>query len=175
MAGAYGGLMLADMQSQIAALDEVAKNFCRQSNQLDRLMLHTWFSGEVLLTGCGATYALALTAASLYRRLGYKAAAIPASEVYFFPEVIPISSKTLIAFSRSGETSETLKAVEQFRKQRPAGKVIAITADLHSSLALSADLILDSSAAQRHIDDRNKVFQRHVPCFSVINCMAAAG
>ena len=142
-----GRYMLEDLKGQPAAIDAVVKRFFIQTEQLDRVEIGMWFSRDVLLAGCGATYALALTTASLYQTQGIRSSAIPASEIYFYPQAIPEKAETLIAFSRSGETSETLKSVEQFRQQRPEGKVIAITVNMRSSLALSSDLVLDCSDA----------------------------
>jgi glucosamine--fructose-6-phosphate aminotransferase (isomerizing) len=140
-----GRYMLEDLKGQSAAIDAVVKRFFIQAEQLDRVEIGMWFSKEVLFTGCGATYALALTTASLYQKQGIRSSAVPASEIYFYPQTIPERAETLIAFSRSGETSETLKSVEQFRHKKSDGKVIAITANIRSSLALSSDLVLDCS------------------------------
>ena len=70
------------------------------------------------MTGCGSTYYLALAAAALVQELtGVRARALPASEVWLYPEsAYQNGSKTLLlAVSRSGTTTETVRAVESFK------------------------------------------------------------
>jgi glucosamine--fructose-6-phosphate aminotransferase (isomerizing) len=73
-------------------------------------------TGPVVFTGCGSTYYLALAAAALFRGLtGRSATGLPASELWLYPEnSYPQGKVTLIAISRSGETSETLRACQDF-------------------------------------------------------------
>lgn len=72
---------------------------------------------QVIFTGCGSTYYLSLAAASLYQELtGRCARAIPGGELLLNPQTILTSQKTLlIAISRSGTTTETVRAAEQFK------------------------------------------------------------
>lgn len=74
---------------------------------------------HILFTGCGSTYFLSLAAASLLQELnGQTARALPASELW----LSPVSSyaregKTLlVAVSRSGSTTETVRACEAFKR-----------------------------------------------------------
>lgn len=96
---------------------------------------------EVVVTGCGSTYYLALTAARLLRRGGIDARAHPASELLLYPESIYLTGRkyALITVSRSGATTETLRAGTAF-KARINGPIIAVTCDSGSPLAREADL-----------------------------------
>lgn len=71
---------------------------------------------EVIFTGCGSTYYLSLSAAAIWQSItGIRARAVPASELWLFPEaLLTVGKILLIAVSRSGETSETLHAVDKF-------------------------------------------------------------
>jgi glutamine---fructose-6-phosphate transaminase (isomerizing) len=71
---------------------------------------------QIIYTGCGSTYYLALAAASLTQELtGLPSRAFPASELWLYPKSSYIAGKTLlVAVSRSGETTETLRACEAF-------------------------------------------------------------
>jgi glucosamine--fructose-6-phosphate aminotransferase (isomerizing) len=103
---------------------------------------------RIILTGCGTTYALGVSAANYFRHYGITTEAYPASELAFYPELILDRAELLVAISRSGMTSETLWAVKAFRKQCPDGKVCAITTRTDSTLAGIADIVLDASPAQ---------------------------
>jgi glucosamine--fructose-6-phosphate aminotransferase (isomerizing) len=83
---------------------------------------------QVLFTGCGSTYYLSLAAAALYQELtGCLARAVPAGELVLNSRTVLTHQKTLlVAISRSGTTSETVKAVENFKAVK-RGDVVAIS------------------------------------------------
>jgi glucosamine--fructose-6-phosphate aminotransferase (isomerizing) len=83
---------------------------------------------QVLFTGCGSTYYLSLAVAALYQELtGCPGRAVPAGELVLNPNTVLTNQKTLlVAVSRSGTTSETLKAVENFKAQK-RGEVVVIS------------------------------------------------
>lgn len=75
---------------------------------------------NIVFTGCGSTYYLALSAATTLAQLtGKVCRAVPASELLLYPEAVyPSHGKTLlIAVSRSGETTETVKVAKSFVQQ----------------------------------------------------------
>jgi glucosamine--fructose-6-phosphate aminotransferase (isomerizing) len=84
---------------------------------------------SVLFTGCGSPYYLALSAAAMFQELsGVPARAVPASELWLNTKTaLPAEGKVLlVVFSRSGETSEAIHAVETFRATG-RGEVIIFT------------------------------------------------
>lgn len=99
----------------------------------------------VYFTGCGSTHYLALAAANLHQQLtGQRAHAFPASEAVFFPAGIypdnPLQQILLFAISRSGWTTETLRAVQRHRER--GLPVIALTCDADSQLAHDCDVAI---------------------------------
>jgi glucosamine--fructose-6-phosphate aminotransferase (isomerizing) len=91
-----------------------------------------WDAGdfaEVIFTGCGSTYYLALAAAALFQDLtGCAARGAPAGELVLNPAgYYPTTGALLlVAVSRSGSTTETVHAVKRFREQQ-RGTVITIS------------------------------------------------
>jgi glutamine---fructose-6-phosphate transaminase (isomerizing) len=83
---------------------------------------------QVLFTGCGSTYYLSMAGAALYQELtGRPARAAPGGELWLNPRVYLADRRTLlVAVSRSGTTTETVKAVEKFLTEK-RGDVIAVT------------------------------------------------
>jgi glutamine---fructose-6-phosphate transaminase (isomerizing) len=89
---------------------------------------------QVFFTGCGSTYYLSLSAAALFQELvGETARAVPGGELLLNPQtVLPLKKddlggKTLlVAISRSGTTTETVKAVEKYKGEN-RGDVIVIS------------------------------------------------
>lgn len=108
-----------------------------------------------LFTGCGTSYYLSIAAAGLFQECtGLPARAVPASELILSAEThLPAGQKgALIAFSRSGETTETIVALRQ-HVARQRGPGIAVTCRTHSAMEDSADLTIALPAA----DDRSVV------------------
>lgn len=86
---------------------------------------------QVIFSGCGSTYYLSLAAAALYQELtGRAARAVPGGELLLNTEANvgrnSISSNLLVAISRSGTTTETIKAVEKFKAEK-RGEVVVIS------------------------------------------------
>jgi glucosamine--fructose-6-phosphate aminotransferase (isomerizing) len=76
---------------------------------------------QFIFTGCGSTYYLSLAAAALFQQMtGLPTRAFPASELWLYPRssFISYGRTLLIAISRSGETTETLKACQFFNTRR---------------------------------------------------------
>jgi glutamine---fructose-6-phosphate transaminase (isomerizing) len=111
--------------------------------QVDRIKAITRAYDRVVFTGCGSTYYLSLAAAALYQSLtGTTARAVPGGELLLNPSTgLDAGSRTLlVAVSRSGTTTETVKAVEKF-KQSQRGEVVVIS-NYDADLSAFADLSL---------------------------------
>lgn len=114
----------------------------------------------VLFTGCGSTYYLALAAAAVCQQMvKIPARALPASEVWLYPDsaYLPAQSTLLVAISRSGETTETLRAVEAF-KARGQGKVITLSCYPRMPLATAGHLNLVLEAGQEESVAQTRAF-----------------
>lgn len=83
---------------------------------------------QVLFTGCGSTYYLSISAAAIYQELtGRSARAVPGGELLLNSQTVLTNQKILlIAISRSGTTTETVKAVEKFKAEK-RGDVVVIS------------------------------------------------
>jgi len=96
----------------------------------------------VVFCGCGTSYYLALAAARVYEAVvGVPALAVPGSELFVVADEVlgPNHRGVLVALSRSGESSETVKAA-RFYKERGFGSVVALTAREDSALGRVGDL-----------------------------------
>src|SRR5690606_11586742 len=96
----------------------------------------------VIFTGCGSTYYLSQAAAALYVELtGRPAQAVSGGELLLNPQtVVPQTSSLhflLVAISRSGTTTETIKAVEKFKNGKH-GDVVVIS-NYNETLSRMAD------------------------------------
>jgi glutamine---fructose-6-phosphate transaminase (isomerizing) len=140
---------LAEITSQPEAWADALRAFAARQSELKR----AWASlspSQVALVGCGSTYYLSQTAAWLFQGLtGVPARAYPSSEIVLFESqaLIKPHDTLLITLSRSGTTTETLMAVDWFR--RLGGRAVwSITCYPDSPLAKAADLVLPAEGGQ---------------------------
>jgi glucosamine--fructose-6-phosphate aminotransferase (isomerizing) len=96
---------------------------------------------QVLFTGCGSTYYLSLAGSALFQELtGRISRAVPGGELLLNSQtVLSAEAALLVAVSRSGTTTETIKAVERFKSEQ-RGRVIAITNYDDTPLTSLADI-----------------------------------
>lgn len=142
-----------EIQSQPEAWADALRAVEQSKTSLQRIVSEKY--DQVLFTGCGSTYYLSLAAAALFQQLsGQPARAVPGGELLLNPETAVTSTlsprgqteklphKTLlVAVSRSGATTETIRAVEQFKAEQ-RGPVIAITNYGDQPLAGLSDLAI---------------------------------
>ncbi len=129
---------------------------------------------EVIFTGCGSTYYLSLAAASLWQTLtGVQARAVPASELWLFPDaVLPRPPSLLVAVSRSGETTETLRAVDVYTR-RTQGDWLVLTCYADRELARRAPMTLLTRHAEEASVAQTRSFTSMFVLAQAAACLAA--
>lgn len=98
---------------------------------------------EVIFTGCGSGLNASYCGASMLQTLtGISARAIPAADCYLFPRSVLASGRQALAvlLSRSGKTTEVVRALDYLRSRRI--RTIGITCTEDSPLATRSDLAL---------------------------------
>jgi glucosamine--fructose-6-phosphate aminotransferase (isomerizing) len=133
--------------TQTKAWMEAVRVVSADADKIKELDLNSY--RQAIFIGCGSTYYLSLSAASIFQSMtGVPARALPSSEILFFPEsVYPEGKILLVAISRSGKTSETLRAVKDF-KANHHGDVIVITNYSDSLLFALGDIRISINAGQ---------------------------
>jgi len=99
---------------------------------------------ELLFAACGSPYYLGLANAALWReRLGLRTTVVPSSEIMLFREtVLPRGGRpVLFTASRSGETTETVRAAEAFAG-RFSGRTLLVGCRPESKLHQLADMAI---------------------------------
>jgi len=132
---------------------------------------------QVLFTGCGSTYYLSLAAAALFQELtGRIARAVPGGELLLNPSTVVTGINTgdtlLVAISRSGSTTETVRAVEQFKRQK-RGPVIVITNYGDQPLAGLADVPLVIEKGQEESVAQTRSFASMVVAATALAALAS--
>jgi glucosamine--fructose-6-phosphate aminotransferase (isomerizing) len=126
-----------------------------------------------LFTGCGSTYYLSLSAAYIWSRLvGMPSRALPASEIWLFPEyTLPSQPTLLMAISRSGETTETVKALEAYQNHG-GEECLAVTCYAESTLARRANRLLVTQGAQEQSIAQTRSFSSMFVLLQAAACRA---
>jgi len=114
---------------------------------------------EVLFTGCGSPYYLSLAAAAIWQALtGIRAHAVPASELWLFPQsALPAQPSLLVAVSRSGATTEVLWGIDRYR-ERTHGRWLGVTCDIDSELARRAPKVLVAKGGEEQSVVQTRAF-----------------
>lgn len=93
-------------------------------------------TGRLVLLGMGASHAANRAAEPLYRALGIEAVALPVSEQ--LGAGLPLTDKTVILVSQSGESAEVLRWLETQR----AGRVFGLSMNADATLARSVPTLV---------------------------------
>jgi len=96
-----------------------------------------------VFTGCGSSYYVAQCGARLLRALsGVSASAAPASEVWLLPDLWLDENTVLVAISRTGTTTEVLRALECARERGIPAITISLAVDVPMHELSDASLTL---------------------------------
>jgi len=147
-----------EIMSQPQVWTSALETLDKQKAQLKSLYTSLPFD-EIIFTGCGSTYYLSLAAAALFQELsGVPARVVPGSEAWLTPNIFLANHPTLlVAVSRSGETTETLHACENFRL-KGNGKIATLSCYPKLPLATLGDLNLLFPAAQEESIAQTRAF-----------------
>jgi glutamine---fructose-6-phosphate transaminase (isomerizing) len=131
---------------------------------------------QVIFTGCGSTYYLSLSAAAMYQEItGHSARAVPAGELLLNSQTVVNRvgnmNYLLVAISRSGTTTETVKAVEKFKKEK-RGDVVVIS-NYDEALSRLADVnIVISKGQEESVAQTRSFASMFVAVSAICACMA---
>jgi glucosamine--fructose-6-phosphate aminotransferase (isomerizing) len=130
----------------------------KQSAQIAAILAQTKARTEWLFLGCGTSFYLAEAAASSWTMLtGQRARALPASEPLLFADLAyaRVSGLQSVIISRSGSTSETVRAAELLSRQLSV-PTLGITCTADSALERACDQTLHITSA----NDKSLVMTR---------------
>lgn len=169
---AKGAWTQAEISSEPASWDECLKILGRE-NHLDKLRQILATDGDWLIIGCGSSYYAALVAAATWTSLTReRAQAFPASEVLLFPELVvpPARNWRPVLISRSGHTSEVLKAAEYLEQERNL-RTLAVSCVGNQPLEELSSLTVVLPSA----DEKSMVMTRSFSCMILALQYLAAG
>jgi len=147
---------LAEILSQPACWSGCLKDL-RENGMLQRVSERFDGTSGWLFIGCGSSYYVALAAAATVTSLtGLPAHAVPASEILLYPELVLVAMRDYVPvlISRSGRTSEVLRAAELLKSRNIS--TLAITCAPGQPLEKLAAMVVSLPRA----DERSTVMTR---------------
>ncbi len=154
---AAGKHTLAEILSQPACWQKCLRSL-ETDGQIEKLRPRVNPEAQWLFVGCGSSYYIAQAAAASWTTItGRRAWAMPASELLLFPERVlaEADSCQVVLISRSGHTSEVLKAAEYLENGRRM-RSLAISCARGQSL----EKIASYSLCLPEADERSTVMTR---------------
>lgn len=99
---------------------------------------------EIIFTGCGTSYYISISAAAMFQeQTGISSRAVPASEIFLKPDAFINKNKRtlIIGFSRSGNTTEVVRAID-FVQEKQLAECISITTNPESEMVEKTELTI---------------------------------
>jgi glucosamine--fructose-6-phosphate aminotransferase (isomerizing) len=137
-----GAHTLSEIMSQPACWSECLPKLA-SSKEFAEAAKRARPGAEWIFVGCGTSYYLAQAAASAFHAVGLPARAVPGSEIVLFADLAlpPGRDYIPVVISRSGRTSEAVRAAQVIEKDRNL-RVIAITCTDGQPLEAASSLTL---------------------------------
>jgi glucosamine--fructose-6-phosphate aminotransferase (isomerizing) len=129
-----------------------------QSASMEKILATRATRKEWIFVGCGSSYYLAEAAANSWTLLtGQRARALPASEVLLFPPLLKCNGEEAqaLAISRSGKTSETVRAAKAL-----SGELGVPTIGLTCAQSSELEQMCDSTIVLCTADEKSMVMTR---------------
>ncbi len=163
--------------NEIMQQNEVWKSTIDIVNQ-KRQELVSWFSkegfGQVVFMGAGSSFHAALISSRFFGNItGVATSAFPSVEI-FAGQKLPYEDrrKTLVVtFSRSGETSETLWAIERLKAKSPNSRHLLISANESSPMAAVVEQALFIPQAKEESNVSTKAFTSSILAMKLLTAI----
>lgn len=132
-----------EMKGQYSALKDTAAYISNRINALNRFLDEKPYQ-NIAFIGCGSSYSVSKSLEAIYQNLtGRSAMSLAAGDLMLHTENYRISleNSLIVAITRSGSTSEVIKAIEAVKAMVPV-RVISITCVEDSPIAPLSDVVL---------------------------------
>src|SRR5215212_98778 len=173
--GGFEDFMQKEIHEQPAALRATLAGRLDADGVVDLSELGFDFSGveRVVVVACGTAYHAGLLAKNAIEGLARVRVEVAVASEYRYAEPLGDENTLVIAISQSGETTDTLAAVEQ--AQDFGGRVIAVTNTQGSLITREADAVLLTRAGPEVGVAATKTFTAQVAAMNLLALKLAEG
>lgn len=156
---------IREITEQPAALEAIRSELRERESALAEAISP---SSTICVTGCGTSYYLSLSGSNLLDQVA-TSVAIPGSETLLSPETLPNNVDVIIPVSRSGESTETVRATESLQEQYPDATIIGVTCTEGSAIYDLADIPILSPEGEEESVVMTKSFSSMLLVFEYIS------
>lgn len=144
--GQYRHYMLKEIFEQPAVIGDTINSLVRTDNQLslDDVPVDWKKLSRLTITACGTAYYAGMVAKYWFEQIARLPVEIDIASEFRYRESPMMKDGALLVVSQSGETADTLAAMDYARGQ--GQKLIAVVNVLHSSIARKADAVVPTLA-----------------------------
>lgn len=155
---------IQEITEQPAAIEAILESLRdAEADVADAVSAETTFC----LTGCGTSYYLAQSGSAVLNEVA-SSVAVPGSEVLVSPEGLPDEVDVIVPVSRSGESTETVRATETLQERYPDATVLGLTCTEGSAIHDLADVPLLSPAGAEDSVVMTKSFSSMLVAFEYV-------
>jgi len=171
--GGFEDYMLKEIYEQPAALRATLSGRLDAGGAVDLSEVDLALSGfeRVAIVACGTAYHAGLLGKNLIERLARLPVEVAVASEYRYAEPIGDEKTLVVAISQSGETTDTLAAVEAAREF--GGRVLAITNTQGSLITREADAVLLTRAGPEIGVAATKTFLAQVAALNLLALVLA--
>ncbi|WP_276256069.1 SIS domain-containing protein [Halomontanus rarus] len=153
-----------EIESQPAALEAVLESLGAVESELaETLSADSTFC----LVGCGTSYYLAQSGSAVLNEVA-SSVAIPGSEALISPDQLPDEVDVVVPVSRSGESTETVRATEALTERYPDATVCGVTCTEGSAIENLADVPIVSPEGSEESVVMTKSFSSMLVAFEYV-------
>ena len=155
-----GAITSSEIQQQSEVWKETISIVSTKRNEL-----MSWFGkeafGQVVFMGAGSSYHASMVSSRFFGALtGVATCAFPSAEIFALnrPPFEERRKTLVVSFSRSGETSETLWAMEKLKAKSPNSRHLLVTANAEGPMVALADQTIIIPKAKEESDVSTKAY-----------------
>jgi glucosamine--fructose-6-phosphate aminotransferase (isomerizing) len=169
--GQYRHFMLKEIFEQPAVIGDTMSVLVTPENELALPKLpFAWEKvSRLTLVGCGTAYYAGLVSKYWFENLARLPVDIDVASEFRYREAPMSADGVTVAISQSGETADTLAAIEYAKKQKQ--KIVAVVNVPQSSIAREADLVVPTQAGPEIGVASTKAFTTQL---TVLLCLAVS-
>lgn len=155
---------IREITEQPAALEAMSSELRERESELAEALSP---SATICTTGCGSSYYLSLSGSNLLNEVT-TSMAIPGSEALLSPSTLPDDVDIILPVSRSGESTETVRATESLQEQYPDATIIGVTCTEDSEIYKLSDIPILSPEGEEESVVMTKSFSSMLLVFEYI-------
>jgi glucosamine--fructose-6-phosphate aminotransferase (isomerizing) len=171
--GVFKDYMLKEIHEQPAALRNTLSGRLDADGSVDLSGVDLAGVERVAIVGCGTAYHAGLLGKHAIERLARVPVEVAVASEYRYADPIGDERTLVVAISQSGETTDTLAAVEAARAF--GGRVLAVTNTQGSLITREADMVLLTKAGPEICVAATKTFLAQVAALCLLSLELARG